>query len=66
MALLEKTLLVDDVAIENAICSLEVYIADHGVDLDELITEMEAVPHLLEFVLSGAFCLGAVQRGGVY
>ncbi|KAI0696497.1 hypothetical protein C8T65DRAFT_583394 [Cerioporus squamosus] len=53
VALLEKGLLVDDVAIESAICSFEVHIVDPGVDLDELIVEMESIPHMLEFVLSG-------------
>ncbi|RPD59349.1 hypothetical protein L226DRAFT_576154 [Lentinus tigrinus ALCF2SS1-7] len=53
LELLEKKALVDDAAIENTFYNLEVYIVDPGVDLDELITEMESVPHLLEFVLSG-------------
>ena len=53
VALLGKEHMGDDVAIESAICGLESHLVDPGVDLDELIGEIETVPHLLEFVLSG-------------
>ena len=63
LALLEKNVLVDDVSVENALCSLEAHIVDPGVDLDELITEIGSVPHLLEVVLSGAFMRWSRGRG---
>ncbi|KAI0762352.1 hypothetical protein C8Q74DRAFT_1336826 [Fomes fomentarius] len=52
IALLDKDNLVDDVAIETAICSLESHIVDGGIDIEELLTALESIPHLLEFVLS--------------
>lgn len=53
ITLLDKNNLVDDEAIETAICSLESHIVDPGIDIEELLTELESVPHMLEFVLSG-------------
>ncbi|KAI0735956.1 P-loop containing nucleoside triphosphate hydrolase protein [Earliella scabrosa] len=52
VTLLDKGNMGDDVAIETAICVLESHIVDPGVDIEDLIAEIESVPHLLEFVLS--------------
>ena len=48
----DKTLLLDDAAIESATSALDIYIAKPATDKDELINQLEFIPYLLEFWLS--------------
>ena len=46
--------LVDDTAVENAVASLNIHIGNQATDKVELVSKIEAIPRLLEFLLSGA------------
>lgn len=53
-ALLDATLLKDELAIENALSALESHLVDPAILVEEVIAELSSVAHCLEFVLSGA------------
>lgn len=43
----------DDASIENATFRVALHLADSTIDFGELLAELESVPHLLEFLVSG-------------
>ncbi len=53
-ALLDATLLKDELAIENALSALESHLVDPAILMEEVIAELSSNTHCLEFVLSGA------------
>ena len=51
--ILDKSLLVDDTAVDSATRSIDVHLGNHAIDVQDVVHESEAIPHLLEFLLSG-------------
>ena len=50
--LLNPTLLVDDIALENTMYNVEILLSNPEIQKNEFLVSLESIPHLLEFLLS--------------